>query len=50
LKIESNDNDVDVECSRKLEFHNNNNIKTNPLLHATKNKVKNTYSSKLPMK
>ncbi len=37
-KVESNANDVDVECSRKLEFHNNNNTKTNALLHAKKNK------------
>ncbi len=51
-KVESNANDVEVECSRKLEFHNNNNTKTNPLLHAKnkKNKVQNTYSSNLPMK
>jgi hypothetical protein len=38
------------ECSRQLEFHNNSNPETNPLLLSEKNQAQNTCSSDFPVR
>jgi hypothetical protein len=50
LKTQSRADDADVERSRQLEFYNNSNPETNPLLLAEKNQAQNTCSSDFPVR
>ncbi len=50
MKTESSADDADVEHSRQLEFHNNSNPETNPMLLAEKNQAQNTCSSDFPVR